>query len=133
MPAGVGSVTVTLAAFDGPLFVTTMVKITFWPAVIRAGPVLVTPTSADGVTVVVACRVNDGCDPAPSGSMVAVFVTVPEALALTFTWNCTVAVWPALTWPAGAPGLFTDPPCANGIFPETSASVMPLSFVVPAT
>src|SRR5262245_2673399 len=96
-PAGVGSVTVTAAAFEGPLFVTTMVKTTFWPAVIRAGPVLVTPTSADGVTVVLACRVNDGCDPVPSGSRVAVFVTVPVVAALTLTLNCTVAAWPALT------------------------------------
>src|SRR5262245_45776828 len=97
-PVGVGSVTLTAAAFEGPLLVTTMVKATLVPAVALAGPVFVTPTSADGVTVVLACRVNDACPPVP-GLIVAVFVTVPGggAAALTFTWNCTVAVSPALT------------------------------------
>ncbi len=53
-PAGSVSVTLTLAASDGPRFCAVTVYVTLLPATTVAGPVLVTARSADGVTFVVA-------------------------------------------------------------------------------
>src|SRR5215475_10547057 len=56
-PGGVGSVTTTLAAADGPRFFTTTVNTAVVPAVAPAGPVFVIVTSAMGVIVVVSVAV----------------------------------------------------------------------------
>ena len=53
-PGGVGSETVIPDAAAGPLFVTTIVYVTLWPAVTVPGPVLVMERSACATTVVVA-------------------------------------------------------------------------------
>src|SRR6185369_15646195 len=47
-----GSLTTTVVASDGPLLVTTIVKVTLEPAPTDAGPFLVIARSAFGVTVV---------------------------------------------------------------------------------
>src|ERR1051325_1514580 len=51
VPAGAGSLTVTLAASEGPLFVTVMVKFAVWPAT-AVPAVLAMERSAFGVTTV---------------------------------------------------------------------------------
>jgi hypothetical protein len=54
-PTGVGSVTDTLVASLGPLFVTVIVKTAVWPGVTDAGPALVIARSAAaGFTVTAA-------------------------------------------------------------------------------
>ena len=53
-PVGVGSLSDTAEAFEGPLFVTLMVNVMFDPGVKVAGPVLVIERSAEGLAVEVA-------------------------------------------------------------------------------
>src|SRR5207253_8441395 len=52
-----GSLTVTPADDDGPLFVTVIVYVTFWPATTPAGPVFTIDRSADGAMT--ALRTNE--------------------------------------------------------------------------
>lgn len=78
--AGVGSVTFTLCASDGPLFVTVIVNVTFEPGFADAGPLFVTLTSAFWTNVTVAAALLLPAD----GSVVvdvtvAVFATGPLA------------------------------------------------------
>src|SRR5262245_42598299 len=95
-PAGVSSVMVAPATSDGPLFVTVSVWVTLVPGVVGvAGPVFPISRSAMGVTSTEALTVNGGSPPsAPSGSIVAVFVTSPCVFGAALTWKLTTADWP---------------------------------------
>ena len=106
------SVTCTLAAFDGPLFVILSVYVSVLaPAVTTAGDALfVSRKSADAFTVVVALAVLF----AEFGSLVvevtpAVFVNVPLALLFTLTVAVIVAELPLFTVP-NAHGKMLHPP-----------------------
>src|SRR5215475_15170325 len=97
-PGGVGSVTTTLAAADGPKFFTTTVNPAVSPAVAPAGPVFVIVTSAMGVIVVVSVAVlfsGAGSGVSAGEVTVAVFVSVPVAVAATVPVAVNVTVSPA--------------------------------------
>src|ERR1051325_4189862 len=77
VPAGAGSLTVTLAASEGPLFVTVMVKFAVWPAT-AVPAALAMERSAVGVTVVpVEVKLRPGVISAVEDPMVAASVIVP--------------------------------------------------------
>src|SRR5450432_1515309 len=77
-PAGVGSVTVTPSASDGPLFVITDVNTTFGPpGTAVAGPVFTIATSADGCAVpVVVLELFPGVGSVVDDVTAAVFDTI---------------------------------------------------------
>ena len=66
-PLGVGSSTMTLVALDGPVFVTTIVYTATFPGPRSCGPVLVTDTSASGVTWSVSVALLGVGSPNPGG------------------------------------------------------------------
>jgi hypothetical protein len=97
-PAGVGSSTETLAAFDGPLFVTVIVYVTFVPGMMLAGPVFVISRSATGVSVLLSpLFALLGSDVPTGGVTVAVLTRLPVALAITVPVAVKVIVPPLAT------------------------------------
>src|SRR5262245_53305674 len=134
-PAGVGSVTVAPATSDGPLFVIVRVYVTLVPGVGVSGPVLTISRSAMGVTFTESLTWNGGSPPGvPSGSIVAVLVTVPAVFGAAATWKLTTADWPGSIWPGPRPRLFTGLPAANGIVPPAASGTGSVfSRVVPGT
>ncbi len=103
MPGIAGSFTMTFAAEAGPRFVTVTVKVTFWPGMAVAGPVLETDTSAaPGATLVVAAELLFvELESDVDELTVAVLVTVGEACdAGTLKVEVMVFVPPATTVPS---------------------------------
>jgi hypothetical protein len=77
VPAGAGSLTLTLPADAGPPFVTVMVYVTFCPGLAEVGPVLVMNTSAGCATFVFAVELLSPVFGSFSvAEMVAVFAIV---------------------------------------------------------
>ena len=86
------SVSETVAAVEGPLFVVVTVYVTFVPAVTVAGPVLVTARSAIGVTVVPTfAELLDESVSKSSDETVAVFEIVVVLPGLMTRLNCADA------------------------------------------
>src|SRR5262249_53013810 len=122
-PAGVWSLMVASATADGPLFVTVRVYVMLVPGVVVSGPILAISRSATGVTSTGALTWKGGSPPgAPSGSIVAVLVTVPAVFGAAATWKLTTANWPRAILPAGGARLFTAPPAADGLLPPAPAA-----------
>jgi hypothetical protein len=116
VPPGNGSVSTVLVAVEGPLFVTTMVYVTWLPAVTGSGlSPLVTERSALGCTVVPALSL---LFPLAGSEVVedtdAVFVMLPVAVGVTTT--VTLGVPPFATVPRGhvmTPAACEHEPCVG--------------------
>src|SRR5438105_2666721 len=81
MPTGVGSLTTTFAAGEGPRLVTTTVYVTFCPGLALRGPVFMVDKSACAPTFVVLLAVLlPGTRSFVVADTVAVFVTLPAKL-----------------------------------------------------
>src|SRR5438128_9206397 len=97
---GVGSVSCTAAASEGPLFVTTIVKVTFEPGKAVAGPVLVTLRSAPVVTgSVVVELLFPGFVSVVDDVTVAVFEMLPVAPDATAYFAVRLVTDPAVIAP----------------------------------
>ena len=91
----------TLAAFDGPLFVSVTVYVMSVPAFAVAGPVLLTARSADAVTFVTAVAMSlPGFVSAFGPEMVAVLLRLPAKLGLMFAVSVNCALAPEANWPS---------------------------------
>src|SRR5215813_7807836 len=123
-PVGVGSLSVTVAASDGPAFVTVIVYVTDVPAVACTGPLRLTCTSADGVAVTVlvpALFTGFGSVAGAATAAVAVFVSVPVAPdgIVPVARNLTARPTPRLTKVA----MFPEPDAAPHTAPGSAAHV----------
>src|SRR5262245_3886997 len=104
-PGGIGSTKNTPVASFGPLFSTTMVNVTVWPATAGAG-VTVLPMARSAPALTPTSTLSALFDASGSGVPVgvtsALFTSDPlEAVACA--WNVYVAVWPAGSVPANVP------------------------------
>jgi hypothetical protein len=131
--AGKLSKNVALLAELGPALRITTVYTALPFGVKVAGPVFEIERSAVEVTEFDTVAGELGAPPAPSTSPVAVLVIAPFALALTFTWKVTIALWPTLMTPAELPELLTKFGLINGILPKLSLTATPLIRVLPTT
>jgi hypothetical protein len=94
--AGSVSVSDTVCAFDGPLFTSAIVYVTFVPGAALAGPVLVTARSALVVTVEVAVEVLLAAfGSLVAAAIVAVLAIEPVAFGASCATSVNVAVAPA--------------------------------------
>ncbi len=135
-PAGVGSLTTTFAALDGPALLTWIVYTSVAPGTTFAGPVLVMLTSALGTSVLTSVLLaDDGSDTPAGGVMVAVLTSVPIAAAEMVPLAVNVTVPPggrstsALILPAPAAGQ-AAPPAAAQVHVTPVMSVGKLSVTV---
>src|SRR5262249_48774779 len=91
-PSGVGSLTATSVAADGPELDTTILYSTVLPGITTAGPVLVMLRLALDVIVSVSVAEADRGSPKPGGfSAVTVLTTWPIASGATVAFNENVA------------------------------------------
>src|SRR5262249_10864396 len=91
-PGGVGSLTATLFADDGPPFVTVMVYVAVLPGTTLAGPVFVIARSARGVRRSLSVAEFGNGLPVPGGTcVVTVLTSVPRASGATVPVSVKVA------------------------------------------
>lgn len=107
---GVGSSSETLAASDGPLFLTAIVKVTLEPGFADAGPLFVTEMSAFCVITTVAVELLlPGVGSFVVVETVAVLATVPDAFEAVEYVTAKVMLDPAVSVPMLQGATFTQP------------------------
>ena len=133
MPAGSASLSVTLCAALGPLFVTTIVYVAFVDGVAVAGPLFVTARSAAVVMVVGRLAVlSAGLSSEVPVLTEAEFVMIVPAATFGFTRNTRVT---ATDWPLSTTGVvqLTGPvPPTAGVVQVVPAGAVAETNVIPA-